>query len=266
MNQKLFQVRAFITYWLHAVDAHSLHSPFFYDFYTRIIRYHHAGDSSFLPVYREIEDARRTLLKNETEIEVLDLGAGTKGGLKPRRKISDIARRSLSSSWYSQLYHRAVVHYHAANILELGTSLGVNTMYLAAHRSGHVTTFEGSPEIARRAASLFAEKGFTNITVVPGNIDDTLAGVVSLIPRVDFVFVDANHRHAPTLRYFERLLPKVHERSVIVFDDIHSSAGMQAAWHEIRQHARVTGSADLFRCGFVFFDPSLNRQHLVLQT
>ena len=78
-------------------------------------------------------------------------------------------------------------------------------------------------------------------------------------------FMDANHRYEPTIRYFELLLKKVHEKSVLIVDDIHHSCDMEKAWKEMQRHRLVYGSADLFRCGILFFDPSLNKQHVILQ-
>jgi hypothetical protein len=58
---------------------------------------------------------------------------------------------------------------------------------------------------------------------------------------------------------------KVHPNSIIIIDDIHYSPEMAAAWKVIKNHRLVYASADLFRCGIVFFDPSLNKQHVILQ-
>jgi len=271
LTHLFFQIRSFITYWLNAVDAHSIHSPFFYDFYTQVVRpgkhaSSHSHDKDHQQhAFRQIESARTSLLQNHTAIKVLDLGAGSKHASGPHRKISEIAKHSLSGARYGQLYHRAVAHYRAEHVLELGTSLGINTMYLAACPGTHVITIEGSPEVAGLASSLFAQQHISNVAVVNGNIDEVLPPVVDQMSRIDFAFLDANHRFAPTVRYFDHIVSKVHPGSVVVVDDIHQSTDMHRAWTEIKQHPRTKGTADLFRCGFVFFDPSLNSQHFVLQ-
>jgi hypothetical protein len=77
--------------------------------------------------------------------------------------------------------------------------------------------------------------------------------------------MDANHHYEPTLKYFNWLLPVIHSMSIIIMDDIHYSAEMEKAWEEIKNHEQVHASIDLFRCGILFFDPSLNKQHVVLQ-
>ena len=166
---------------------------------------------------------------------------------------------------YSLLYRRIVDRFNCENILELGTSLGINTLYLASRKGGHVTTFEGSPSIAQTASEIFVNAGAGNISVIPGNIDSTLPEFLRTAEKIDFAFLDANHRYEPTLNYFHGIIQKVHRDSVIVIDDIHYSAEMERAWIDIQDHPSVYGTADLFRCGLIFFDPSLNYQHHVLQ-
>ncbi len=191
-----------------------------------------------------------------------DLGVGQE---KKTRQISDIANKSLSPARFSALYYRIAKYFGATSILELGTSFGINTLYLAEKSDATVTTFEGSAPIAGVAAITFEFAGKKNVNLIVGDIDHTLPDYLQGIRRLDVVFMDANHRYEPTLRYFHWLLKKVHERSVIIVDDIHYSREMESAWNAIRNNRLVYATADLFRCGIVFFDPSLNKQHVILQ-
>ena len=72
--------------------------------------------------------------------------------------------------------------------------------------------------------------------------------------RVDIAFVDANHTDEASLEYFNVLADKVHEKSVIVMDDIYHSEEMEKAWKEICEDERVTTTIDLYQMGLVFFD------------
>ena len=47
---------------------------------------------------------------------------------------------------------------------------------------------------------------------------------------------------------------KVHEKSVVVVDDIHHSEEMEDAWKRICADERVTSTMDLYQMGLVFFD------------
>lgn len=253
----LHQLKSYCSYWLLNVDEHSLHSPFFYDFYTKIVKAR--SEPSVIA-----EKLRADLLKSSLSITVQDLGAGSVL-TSPERSVKDIANVSLSQKKFSALYARVISHFQFKQVLELGTSLGINTLYLAQSKTSTVTTFEGAESIAEIARDTFKFANSKNIRVVEGNINTTLPYYLHNTPKIDFAFVDANHRYEPTLLNFEHLLDASHEKTILVFDDIHLSKEMEQAWEEIQQHEMVYATADLFRCGFVFLDPSLNRQHWILR-
>lgn len=215
--------------------------------------------------YRAIEQFRQQLRADHRVIDVPDIGATSQALTGTKRKISAIARTSASPAKYSSLYARIIRAFQCHDVIELGTSLGINTLYLAQGNDSKVTTFEGATPIANIAEAGFEQAGATTISLVRGNIDLTLPQHLDSVKRVDFALLDANHRHAPTLKYFEAIARKVHNRSVLVIDDIHYSPEMAQAWKDIQNHSLVYATADLFRCGLVFFDPSLNKQHVVLQ-
>jgi predicted O-methyltransferase YrrM len=255
---RFFQVKTFLNYWLDSVNEHSLHSPFLYDLYTKVINVEPTPEL-------DIEKFRFDLLKTSREIDVQELGAKSKHFTNATRKISEIAETSLSSVRLSSLYHRLAEYAEAKTIVELGTSFGINTLYLAKKKGVKVYTFEGSESIAEVAEDTFKFADAKNIELIKGNISSTLYSTLSRIPKIDFAFIDANHQYGATKKYFEELLMKVHHRSVMVIDDIHGNPGMSKAWKEICQHDLVHTSLDLYRCGIVFFDPSLTKQHVVLQ-
>lgn len=253
-----FQVKTYLNYWLDSVNEHSLHSPFLYDLYTKVINIEPTPDL-------EIEKLRFDLLKTHREIHIEDLGAKSKHFNNGTRKISEVAETSLSSIRFSSLYYRLAEYAEAKTIVELGTSFGLNTLYLAKRKGAKVYTFEGSPGIAEVAEDTFKFSAVKNIEMIKGNINSTLYSTLSRIPKVDFAFIDANHQYEATKKYFEELLMKVHHESVMVIDDIHGNPGMSKAWREICKHDLVHTSLDLYRCGILFFDPSLTKQHVVLQ-
>jgi predicted O-methyltransferase YrrM len=259
-GRKLFQLKSYLTYWLDAADEHSLHSPFLFEFYTKVVK---AQPSVTLPSFPDI---RNRLLNDKRKIQVTDLGAGSNHLHHNHRKVSDICRYTTSSHKFSSLYARIIEYHKFKHVIELGTSVGINAMYLAkAFDSVDVTTFEGSPEIAALARGLFKDYGFTSIKVVEGNIDSTLKAYLSTVNELDFALVDANHRFEPTLNYIELLMKKIHAHSVIAVDDIHSSPEMERAWQAIQNHERIRTTIDLYRCGLIFFNPSLTKQNVVLQ-
>lgn len=229
--------------------GHGVHSPFVFDFITNVL-----NDRRTFYAYEKIETLRQTLITNNTMLTLEDYGAGSVVAKTNHRKVSFIARSSLKPKKYGQMMFRMVNHYKSSSIVELGTSLGITSAYLAsANLNGHVYTFEGAGQVAALAREHFSKLKLNNITVTEGNFDDTLSAQLKNIPQVDLAFIDGNHRKEPTIHYFNALLEKATEHSIFIFDDIHWSRGMEEAWQVIQQHPSVTLTIDLFFIGIVFF-------------
>ena len=100
-----------------------------------------------------------------------------------------------------------------------------------------------------------------NIAPLIGDLEQALSGIDLL----DLAFIDGNHRKEPTLRYFDTLLAKINNASILIFDDIHWSAEMEEAWEIIKMHSSVTLSIDLFFIGLIFFRNDFKvKQHFVI--
>ena len=255
---------AYLRYLSRARDEHSLHPPFLFSLYTRIIRADNRRDPTLTP----IRTLRKALRQNQKIIVITDFGAGSKVNTSRQRTIGDVARHSQKPACFGRLLFRLIRHVRASTIVDLGTSLGLTTAYLAEAtrpHGGHVLTFEGCPQTAAVARRNLEQLAIGNVTVVVGNIDETLAPQMDALGPVDFVFFDANHRCEPTIRYFEICLKNRHNDTVFVFDDIHWSDEMEQAWACIRQHPAVSVTVDLFWVGLVFFRQEQPKQDFVLR-
>jgi predicted O-methyltransferase YrrM len=95
-----------------------------------------------------------------------------------------------------------------------------------------------------------------------GDFTTTLPPLLHQLQHVDLAFVDGNHRKLPTLDYFTQLLKVSTPSTILIFDDIHWSAEMEAAWEEIKQHPAVTLTIDLFFIGIVTLNNDIKvKQH-----
>lgn len=238
-------------YWWRGANGkgHGVHSPFVFSLITEVL-----NDNRFFYCYHTVEVLRKQLKKDDTVITLQDFGAGSRVLAHRQRRVSAIAASSLKPKKYGQLLFRMVNYFQPTTILELGTSLGITTAYLASGKAdAQVITLEGAAAVANIARQNFGALQLHNIQLVTGNFDDTLSGTLARLAAVDFAFVDGNHRLEPTLRYFHLLLPAVHDGSVLVFDDIHWSREMEQAWNQIKAHNRVRLTIDLFFIGIVLF-------------
>jgi predicted O-methyltransferase YrrM len=241
----------YIFYYLTASSGkgHGVHSPFVFDFITKVL-----NDERSFYAFAAIENLRADLLKDSSEIDVEDFGAGSRLRKINKRSVQAIAQSSLKPKKFGQLFFRMVNYYTPQNILELGTSLGITSAYLAsANTNIKLTTLEGASTISKIAISNFKHLQLENIQLVTGNFDETLKDVLANYSKIDFVFVDGNHRFEPTLRYFHDLLPLTHDQTILIFDDIHWSREMEKAWKEIQDYPAVTLTIDLFFIGIVIF-------------
>lgn len=256
----LSRVFDFIKFRFKSGNQHSIHSPFVFSLYTEVIR-KNVHEELFIP----IEEHRTELTLNNTKIDTEDFGAGN--SKKSRKRISSIAKRSLKPPRQSRLLYRLINHFQPKTIIELGTSLGTTTSYLAQgiDESSNIITFEGSKSIADVALDQFKSNQINNIELVIGNIDETLPKRLQTLKEIDFVFFDANHRYEPTLRYFKECLNKSHEDSVFIFDDIYWSSEMKKAWQDIIKDESITISIDLYHIGLVFFRKKQPKQHFTLR-
>jgi predicted O-methyltransferase YrrM len=217
-------------------------------------------------IFDDIESIRSKLLMTDMEITIEDYGAGSKVNNSNKRNIKDITNNSVKSAKYGQLLFRLVNHFKPKSVLELGTSLGVSTLYLAgAIKKMEVTTVEGCPNTSKVAQVNFDKIGFNNINLITANFDQFLPQYLTETEALDFVFFDGNHQKEATLNYFNWCIEKANDQTIFVFDDIHWSEGMTEAWVEIQKHAKVTATIDLFFVGIVFFNSDLSKENFVLR-
>lgn len=251
-------IRGFVRHWLNAVDRHSLHAPFVYEFYSHIIRKDEPQE-----IFEKIEAQRQAYLQRKDKIHVHSPGAPSRVSSRAQRKIADIARSGLTPPRSARLLYRIAQSLRPKVIVELGTSLGISTLYLSASwPQARVYTFEGCPQTAKLAGCLFQKWPCRNIRLVEGNIDETLPAFLdTLEDKIGMAYLDANHRYQPTLDYFRQLQKHSDEDSIFVLDDIYWSDGMQQAWQELCRRPEVSLSLDLFEMGILFFRHKLVKEH-----
>ena len=254
MTNKAFQILSWLRHALTATNTHGhgIHSPRLFD----LVQYVIDNPYNYYD-YRILEQYRRLLLGEDTVINVTDYGTGVSG----EKTVSRIAAGSLAPPQQAQLIYRIVEDMRPKHILELGTSLALTTAYMAkACGKATVTTLEGCGNIARRARQTLSDLKCHNVSVIEGNIDDTLKAVINRLPGIGILYIDANHTSEALIKYFNTCLPKLTERAIIIIDDIYWSEDMHNGWQCLTEHEKVTANIDLYHCGLLFLDPHLPRR------
>jgi predicted O-methyltransferase YrrM len=273
--KNIFLPLQYLAYRIKAKGAHGIHSPFVFELFHKVI-----CESPDYYDFPPIEHLRKRLLTSKEAIEVIDFGArgepqtsrnefgtGSKGALKTRkRKIKNIVRKSAIPEKEGRLLFRLVNFVQPQTMVEMGTSLGISTLYQhKARPEAKMIAMEGSPETSTYAGMNFKIFKDEAIERVVGDFAETLPQVLKNLTSVDYVFFDGNHRKEATLEYFQKFLPLASAKCVFVFDDIRWSTGMHEAWKEIIKEPKATVTVDLFSFGLVFFNPTQVKQHFVLR-
>ena len=270
----LYRAKSWLRHQLTAwnTGGEGVHSPYLFEWVRMVMM-----DKNGYYKWEEIEACREAMLRDERELAFVDYGSAIRSRsleFRDMRRVCDIAKGSLAKRKYAQMLARLVgwlgashslengsgtaygLEYRGLTIVELGTSLGVTTAYLAAMDSrNRVVTFEGCEAVADVAKENWKALNINNIECRVGEITvDSLQLAVDDWRGIDVAFIDANHTYTSTCEYFDVLARKVHEKSVIVVDDIHHSEEMERAWKMICADERVTSTIDLYQMGLVFFD------------
>lgn len=254
----LFQTRAYLNYLNRARHrkGFGIHSPYLYHFINDIIqlKYSYYAYSQHIKTYK-------ACLKDQTRVDLPQLGTG-----KARSTtISKIARSASKKPKDCQLLFRIALESRAKTIFELGTNLGLTTRLLARiNTQTQVYTFEGAPALTEWSEKQFKHEDLNNIHLIKGNLDLTLKDTLKKLKIIDFIFIDANHTYEATMNYFNLLVKHIHQKSILVLDDIHQSSGMQQAWQDIQNDSQTICTLDLFRLGIVFFDENLPQTNYIV--
>jgi predicted O-methyltransferase YrrM len=253
MYSRLQLAQKYIRYYITASNGkgHGIHSPFIFDFVVNVL-----NDDRHFYQYDAIESLRKELLDDRSVLTVDDFGAGSASGSTKQRTVASIAKNAAKNKKLCRLLFRIVSYYERKSILELGTSLGISSAYMAsAAPDARLITIEGASAVAEAAIDHHQRLQLHNIQVIAGRFEDVLPGVLHEMKTVDMAFVDGNHRFEPTKYYFDQLVSKVGTESILIFDDIHWSDEMEDVWQVIKADRRVKASIDLFFIGIVLFNP-----------
>lgn len=257
MTINLHQLKYYLKHFVLAKrNGHGIHSPFAYRLCEEVFY-----NNELFHDFEELSGIRGELLENETILEIQDFGAGSKTFRTNNRKVKDIALKGISSEHQSELLYRLMNFLNCRNALELGTSLGLNTLYLAkVRKDATIISIEGSRALYEFAGGLSKKNEVNNIRFLNGTFEKALPEVLAGLAQLDLLYIDGNHTYEATLDYFHQALLKKHSGSVFIFDDIYWSPGMTKAWEEVKKHSSVKLSIDTFHFGMLFFKEEIKEK------
>ncbi len=257
----LFQIKSYLQFLWQSKNEHAVHSPFVFNLITKCFY-----DNKPKLEYGVLKAYRNALLKNKDSIEVTDFGAGSQVFKSNKRPIAKIAKTAGISPKRAELLFRLVRYFEPKAILEIGTSLGLGTSAIAlGNKNSYLLSLEGCCNTLSIAENLF-NKQFPDYNFEFLNLEfGEFLKDCACSSNWNLIYFDGNHSKKATLDYFEALLPTIINETVWIFDDIHWSPDMAAAWETIKNHPKVTVTIDTYQWGLVFFRKEQPKQHFVIR-
>lgn len=246
----------FLKYQVIAKNLHGTHSPFVYELYENVFD----PNISFY-AFQEIEERRQYLLASTELIHFEDHGAGSKTNGGRERQVKDIVRCASKPKKYGELLFRLTKYLDVQCSLELGTSVGIGSAYIAKANNTKHYTIEGAPEVHR-----IAKETFNTLNLNVRAICSTFKNAIpTLNKKFDLIFIDGHHHGPCLLEYIEMLKPHLNDEGVFVLDDIRWSNDMLHAWQQVINDPKFQITIDLFEMGMAFKRSSQSKQHFILR-
>ncbi|MEM8900068.1 MAG: class I SAM-dependent methyltransferase [Bacteroidota bacterium] len=254
-----FRIVQFCLHLFSSKSRYSIHSPFVYTFVTEVLPHKEEA------IFSSIKALRAKLRASTERVSWEELGAGSHHFPHAEAKVGELVRHVSRRHKEGALLYRISQYYQPANCLELGTHLGISSIYQAVGlNKSRFLTIEGIPEFAEVARQNFQEMGLA-VEVTVGRFEEVLKKIDLAAFQPNYVFIDGNHKEEATLKYFHLLLPNMVDGGIMIFDDIYWSKGMMNAWQKITAHPEVSVSLDLFFFGICFIRRSQAKEHFRLR-
>jgi len=229
--------------------GHGIHSPYLFEFLNKVV---------FPPGKKDIPE------KVSLEHRHLKKNRNLAGG--DGRTVRSFVLQSSVSEKKGALLYRIARWFAPEMVVELGTGLGISTLYLASGTPGTpLHTIEGNTDRATFAAQLVSRCQLRPVSIHWGDLEEKLNDILPLLPGRFLAYVDGNHHFDPTVRYVRKLVDRAGEEAVVVMDDIYWSKEMHRAWLEIISWPESRVSIDLYEVGILLLRKDLNRAKLKIK-
>ena len=235
--------------------GYGVHSPFVYNLITKVIE--ESGHFYLL------DDIALTRLKLQYREELVSYPDKKKKGAIVQKTLGQLVQKRAISPKQGALLFKIVNYFKPVHILQIGTNMGLSTLYLTSYASGlQCIALESNPAFASVAREIF-KQARNPIDLREGDYTDLLPKALEDMEAVDFVYFNMQDDDICCSSLFNKCVEQTHQNSVFVFKGIKSSSKMRIAWKEICSHPKVTVTMDLYALGIVFFNDKLHKRNYI---
>ena len=258
INLLVFRAKHAVKHFFKAVNAHGLHSPFMFSLYCSCFK--PRGSRPYKNAYKAAFKLLSAFYQSIPMQNIQSVGAITK---VVQTSPGRLLKQTRLNAKYSVLLGKMVNHLSLIKGLELGTSVGLSTVFLSAYIKDWETV-EGNPDVYNWFQAYLDEYPSKNVKAFEANFDDFFSSN-NQIGAFDFVFIDGDHTLEATLANVESVKPLLSNNALVVLDDIAWSEEMYRAWEIIKQDSFFGYTAETNRLGFLFKRDVHVKQHFFLR-
>ena len=219
--------------------GHGVHSPFIYNLITKVIE-----EKTPYYVFEEIENFRKELLSMDNHVKTL-------------------TAKETQAKNYGALLFRLVNFFKCRTILQIGSSTGLMSLYLALplRNSCECYSLEERTGLLENAGTFAENNSLKNLHLIEGSYFESLNCIKQKINKFDFIFINTTGDSEKTREAFSMIESFISTDTVMVIDNIRCDKAMKNIWKEIKNRPEVGLTIDLLSLGLVFFNTELHKQH-----
>jgi predicted O-methyltransferase YrrM len=219
--------------------GYGVHSPFVYSFITKVIE-----EKASFYAFDEIDKLRQKIIATNKDSN--------------QASVPDIRQKN-----YGALLFRIVNFFKCNTVLQIGSSPGILSLYLAMASPKNCRCYVLDKKIAvLEDIMVFSkEHQLHNLQFIAGDYKENLAGLHSFSPRLDMIFINRLPDFEKAEDLFLSCRPFLYKKTVLIINDIMKDKNMNQLWQKIKEESDVRVSIDLYALGIVFFDENLPKKH-----
>jgi len=219
--------------------GYGVHSPFTYNLITKVIE-----EKSPYYVFEDIENFRKEILNSDNPLK-------------------NITAKETQSKNYGALLFRLVNFFKCQNVLQIGSSTGLMSLYLAMplRKSCECYALEERRGLIDNIRAFAENHSLANLHLIEGSYPENLNRLKQKIKSFDFIFINAMGDAEKTRHALDISMSFICQNTVMVIDSIRQNKTMKKLWKEIKNNPEVSLTIDLLSLGLVFFNTKLHKQH-----
>jgi len=203
--------------------------------------------------FTEIELIRKQLLQDTTPINY-------RKGKRKAYTVARAARDEAITPKQGALLFRLGNYFKVKNILQIGSSVGLSTLYLTSYSSQvNCIALEDRPGLAEVARTVY-RKRTSAIDLRVGKFEETLSIALQDMDKPDLVYFNINSPQDDIMGLFKQCAGSADSHSIFVVHGIKSNRNMRQCWKSMCTDPKVRVSMDLYHIGILFFNKKLYPQ------